>query len=332
MAKKETQPPTKKRKKRLFSDILVIIIFFSGLAVFAYPFVANAVNNLVMSYRQKQDAAIIKENAKRQAAEREAQNKKIAEIGLRPNADIFKATGKVSGTAAYLQKHLIGAVTIPSIRINIPLYDDTNETTLQSGAAVLPGTSFPTGKKNTHTVISAHSALPGKQLFTDLEKVKKGEQFIITVDSKHMAYEVDTIEVVEPDDTSSLKLQAGRDIATLMTCTPYMINSHRLLVTGHRVPYTEELAADTKKADQHRNWLSIAIIALAVVGAGLAIWLIVRAVRKYKAKKAAAAGAGTEALAAKNVTESPASGATGDNVDGHAADSAGDQPDSHSPS
>ncbi|WP_461213449.1 class C sortase [Lacticaseibacillus sp. GG6-2] len=272
----------KRKKKRLVGDILVIVIFFTGLAIFAYPFVANAVNNVIVAVRVKNDQERSKRNAKQQAAQRKADNEALAKNGLVPNADVFKRSGKISQSEKYLQRHLIGAVTIPSINVNVPLYDATNETLLQSGATVLPGTSYPTGGKNTHTVISAHSGLPTKTLFTDLEKVKKKQRFIITVGDKHLAYKVDRIQVIKPDNVEVLKIEAGRDIATLMTCTPYGINSHRLLVTGHRVPYTQALAKKVRLSDDKRWWQSLAFIIAAIAAAVIAIGLGIRAVRRYR--------------------------------------------------
>lgn len=150
------------------------------------------------------------------------------------------------------------------------MFDTTNEKLLQEGATVLQGTSFPTGGIDTHSVISAHSGLPEKKLFTDLEDVKIGEIFVITLFEEKLAYEVDKIDVVEPRDTSVIDIEPGRDIVTLLTCTPYMINSHRLLVTGHRVPYTEEMAQAIKKADDTRKLKEL----LTLIGVGVAILVL----------------------------------------------------------
>lgn len=273
----------KKRKKAtLFTDLLVIIVFFIGLAVFAYPFVARAVNFVVVEYRLKRDAETAKKNAAAREKAQKEFNKRLAETGMRPNADVFRQPGKGIQDVSALKKHLIGAVTIPKLKVNVPLYDTVSDTLLASGAVVLPGTSYPTGGKSTHTVISAHSGVPSKTLFDDLEDLKKGQQFIITVNDKHLAYKVHQIKVIEPDDTSSLKIEAGRDLATLMTCTPVGINSHRLLVTGHRVPYSEATAKEADRGNRRAWWQNIGIIAAAVAAVALVITLIVRAVKKHR--------------------------------------------------
>ena len=272
----------KRNKATLFTDLLVIIVFFTGLAVFAYPFVARAVNFVVTDYRLKRDAQTAKENAAKREKEQKEFNEELARVGMRPNADVFHQPGQGIQDVSALKKHLIGAVTIPKLNVNLPLYDTVNDTILESGAAVLPGTSYPTGGKSTHTVVSAHSGVPSKTLFDDLEDLKKGQQFIITVNDKHLAYKVNTSEVIEPDDTSSLKIEAGKDLATLMTCTPVGINSHRLLVTGYRVPYTEATAKAARDGDRRAWWQNLGIIAAAAVGLGALIALIVRAVKKHR--------------------------------------------------
>ncbi|MFD1484411.1 class C sortase [Lacticaseibacillus baoqingensis] len=271
-----------KRRHRTIGDIIVLLIFFAGLAVFSYPFVANAVNNIVVQWRLQDDRQQAAKNEAKLRAKQKAYNAELAQNGLRPNADEFKTNRARSGSAAYRRRHLLGAVTIPTLKVNIPLYDTTNETLLQSGAVVLPGTSYPRGGKSTHTVVSAHSGLPTKQLFTDLEDMKKGDRFVLTVGKRHLAYQVDRIRVVKPTQVDALKIEKGRDLATLMTCTPYMINSHRLLVTGHRVPYTDDLAKQTQASDRKRWWQSWALIAVAIAAVGVLIWLLIRIIKRRK--------------------------------------------------
>ncbi|MCI1987216.1 MAG: class C sortase [Lactobacillus sp.] len=269
-----------KRRHKTVGDVIVLLIFFAGLAIFAYPFVANAVNNVAVQWRLREDREQAAKNVAKQAAAQKAYNAELAQNGLRPNADKFKTGRTRSASAAYRQKHLLGAVTIPTLKVNLPLYDTTNETLLQSGAVVLPGTSYPRGGTSTHTVISAHSGLPTKQFFTNLEDMKKGDRFVLTVGKKHLAYQVDRIRVVKPSQVDALKIEPGRDLATLMTCTPYMINSHRLLVTGHRVPYTADLAKQAHNSDERRWWQSWLLIAAAIAAAVLLIGLLVRIIKR----------------------------------------------------
>lgn len=278
------KPPKKTKHAGKLGDILVILLFFIGVGIFAYPFVSQAINSITTQIRLNNDRDVAKQNAKQQAAKQKAQNEELRANGMKPNVDVFKQTGKVSRTQSYLQKHLIGAVTIPGLKVNIPLYDVLNDTVMQVGAGVLNGTSYPTGGKGNHTVVTAHSGIPNKTLFTDLEDMKKGDLFLLTVGEKTMAYKVFKIQTIEPTETDKLQIEADKDLATLMTCTPYMVNSHRLLVTGYRVPYTPAVAKAVKVAKDRAWWWWLAILAIAVALLALAIWLIWRRAKKKTPK------------------------------------------------
>ena len=131
----------------------------------------------------------------------------------------------------------IGYVSIPKIRQKLPIYAGTAETVLEKGAGHMEGTSLPVGGASTHTVITAHRGLPSATMFRHLDELKRGDIFYIHNIRDVLAYKVDRILTVEPSNFKYVLVDAGYDKATLLTCTPYMINSHRLLVTGHRVPY-----------------------------------------------------------------------------------------------
>ena len=259
---------------------LVIILFTAGAACFCYPFAATAINEVIMTSRRAEADREAAKNAAAQDAQRASENHALAETGLRPGQDPFNSEQKVK--QAYVKKHLIGRIAIPKIEVDLPLFDTTNNTLLDQGAVVLPGTSYPRGGKNTHTVISAHGGLPTKSYFTGLKKLKKGQQFLIEINGKKLAYKVFRIQTVKPDQTESLQIESGQDLATLMTCTPYMINSHRLLVTGKRVPYTESLGQAAKAADQWRFWKSAAIIGGVLLLAVLIVWLARRYLRRQR--------------------------------------------------
>lgn len=272
----------KRKSARRWGDVIVVLVFFVGLVIFAYPFVANAINDISTSLRARQDKQLAEANVKREAAAQKRRNKELAEQGLMPNADALRERSATSKSAAYRAKHLIGTVNMPSIRSETLLYDVTNEALLQSGATVLPGTSYPTGGKGNHTVISAHSGIPGKQLFSRLERLKRGDVFVLTVGKQKLAYKVFRRQTVKPQRTDVLRAEPGRDLATLMTCTPIGVNSHRFLVTGYRVPYTERIAKQVQSANRHRHWLQVALIGaavLAVLGCG---WFVIRAIRRHR--------------------------------------------------
>lgn len=135
---------------------------------------------------------------------------------------------------------VMGYISIPKIDERIPIYHGTSSKVLEKGVGHLEGSSFPIGGKNTHAILSAHRGLPSAKLFTDLDQLEKGDMFYIYVLDKKLAYEVDQIKVVKPQETEDLTLQEGYDYVTLVTCTPYAINTHRLLVRGVRTSYLEE--------------------------------------------------------------------------------------------
>lgn len=135
---------------------------------------------------------------------------------------------------------MMGSVEIPLINVDLPVYHYTSEEVLEKHAGHLPGSSLPIGGETTHCVISAHRGLPSAKLFTDLDRLKEGDVFYLHTLDETLAYEVDQIKVVEPTDTQDLSIVEGEDYCTLFTCTPYAVNSHRLLVRGHRIDYSEE--------------------------------------------------------------------------------------------
>ncbi|MGM0111418.1 class C sortase [Enterococcus sp. DIV0187] len=283
-------PKPKSARRQLISKIFMIIVFLVGVLVMMYPFYINAVNDFIDQKRmeevQRQNKEQNKEQVRKAKERMKKRNEELKKNGLVPKAPKFTNSNERKIVSdEYIREHLIGAVSIPAIEITLPLFDTTNEKLLQEGATVLQGTSFPTGGINTHSVISAHSGLPEKKLFTDLEDVKIGEVFVITLFEEKLAYEVDKIDIVEPKDTSVINIEPGRDIVTLLTCTPYMINSHRLLVTGYRVPYTEDMAKAIEKADDSRKLKQILIL----VGVGLTILILLigmyRVIHAYLLRK-----------------------------------------------
>lgn len=160
-------------------------------------------------------------------------------------------------------KGLMGYISIPKIDVRIPIYHGTSSKVLEKGVGHLEGSSFPVGGMSAHAILSAHRGLPSAKLFTDLDQLKEGDKFYIYILDQALAYEVDQILVVEPSETEALQLQEGKDYVTLVTCTPYAINTHRLLVRGTRVEYDEQIAQSTpveKKVSSSDKILYIGII------------------------------------------------------------------------
>ena len=187
----------------------------------------------------------------------------------------------VNGTMGYL--------VIPKINVNLPIYHGTSDATLQKGVGHLEGTSLPVGGAGTHAVLTGHTGLPSARLFTDLTELAEGDVFYVHVLSEVLAYQVDQIKVVEPTDTGDLQLTPGQDYVTLMTCTPYGINDHRLLVRGTRIAYDPQTEQnDIAKAPvlttENRILLRAGIITAAVMLALIVIALLIRRGKNRKNK------------------------------------------------
>ena len=188
---------------------------------------------------------------------------------------------------------VIGYLTIPVIDVNLPIYYGTSQEVLAKGVGYVPETSFPLGGESTHSVLTGHRGLPEAKLFTDMDKVEEGDQFYIHVLDEILAYQVDQIKVVDPDDTSDLDIVQGEDYVTLVTCTPYAINSHRLLVRGHRVEYTGEENSKTvsqlRPAAMARRivdvWPWFLFMMAGVVAAEVILILVILIRRHHKNKK-----------------------------------------------
>ncbi|HEL0784526.1 TPA: class C sortase [Streptococcus equi subsp. zooepidemicus] len=172
--------------------------------------------------------------------------------------------------ARMLEAHeQIGHVTIPSIGVDIPIYAGTTATVLEKGSGHLEGTSLPIGGRSTHAVLTAHRGLPTARLFTDLNKVKKGDTFYVTNIKETLAYKVDSIRVVDPTALDAVRVVDGKDYVTLLTCTPYMINSHRLLIRGERVLLPSQKVKRASAAlvpyYQYYQWLTYLVLVLVVI-------------------------------------------------------------------
>lgn len=236
--------------KKKYSNIIIAAVFIIGLSLLLYPTIANKWN----TYRQSKlisnyDAKVAElEKAGKIDYEKEWKRARDYNNALIPMIlpDSFAvADAKVEKDRAYESclnitgDGIMGTVTIPKIDVELPIYHYTTDDVLKNAAGHLEGSSLPIGGKSTHSVISAHRGLPSAILFTDLDKMKKGDHFMIRILDDVLCYEVDKISIVDPKNTSDLNVEEGKDLMTLLTCTPYGVNTERLLVRGYRVPYKE---------------------------------------------------------------------------------------------
>ena len=220
-----------------------ILVFFVGLSVMLYPTISDYVNQLHQTRAVANYAADVdKLSDADYTAYFEAADAFNAQIAADPDALYFpdrfpsyESTLDVTGTG------IMGYITIEKIGVELPIYHGTSDAVLQVAAGHLEGTSLPVGGASTHAVISAHRGLPSAKLFTNLDQLEVGDTFTITVLDRTLTYEVDNISIVLPTETDELKVSEGKDYITLMTCTPYGINTHRLLVRGRRITTPDKL-------------------------------------------------------------------------------------------
>ncbi|HEL1929576.1 TPA: class C sortase [Streptococcus suis] len=238
---------TKKNTKRKIVDTVMGVVLACGIGILSYPFIRNSLNDLmnqqIIQHYQQQANQKSTEEYQLKLAEMEAKNKQFAYQNISPGFDPFSEEArKVEDLKTVYEDHVLGVISIPKIQIRLPIFDQTREDFLARGATYLEGTSFPIGGESTHSVISGHRGLTEAKLFTDLPNLVEGDRFYIELkESEIHAYQVDKIQVVDPSDVSSLQIVEGQDYVTLVTCTPYMVNSHRILVRGHRIPYKAEI-------------------------------------------------------------------------------------------
>lgn len=286
--------------KKKAGNLVIGIIFLAGLSLLLYPFVANQWNNyrqkqLISNYEQvvsdKEAAEGIDYDAERKKAE--DYNEALLPCVLPDSFALAESSGVdpvYMNTLNIAGDEMMGSVEIPKINIKIPIYHTTEEDVLNKGAGHLEGSSLPVGGANTHAVISAHRGLPSASLFTDLDQMKVGDHFLLHVLDETLCYEVDKISVVKPEDTTALAVEDGQDLVTLLTCTPYGVNTERLLVRGHRVPYVEEEVKEEKTvlsgSSLHTNYLLWVFVGLSVT----ALFVFVLYLKETKLKRRANKG------------------------------------------
>lgn len=269
------------------TTILLVLAFFAGLSLLLYPTVSDYWNSLHAS----QAVADYAENVRNLEAEKyeqvlqDARNynqmlpyKHTTFALSEEDKGAYDTLLDISGTG------VMGYIEIPTINISLPVYHGTEDAVLQIAVGHLEWSSLPVGGEDTHCVLSGHRGLPSAKLFTNLDKLVVGDKFVMRVLDEVLTYEVDQILIVEPTDVSALMLEAGKDLCTLVTCTPYGINSHRLLVRGHRIENQEEAQAIRVTSDAIQ--IEPLIVAPAVALPMLLVLLMILLVSGGKTKSA----------------------------------------------
>ncbi|MDR2715512.1 MAG: class C sortase [Coriobacteriaceae bacterium] len=236
-------------KRLALSKYVYALVFVAGAAAFFYPLVTNYMNyqaqTQVISAYKKELAAQNAIDVAELLEKATAYNEFIAR--LEGNAtDAITEEEQALSEVAYDDLYIVGAqalgyVTIPKIDVELPLFQGSSDAVLNHGVGHLERSSLPVGGENTHSVLVGHRGLPTSRLFRDLDLLEKGDLFFVHAFDTSLAYEVESIIVILPTEAEFLQIQKGRDLCTLITCEPYMVNSHRLLVTGHRIDYDPDL-------------------------------------------------------------------------------------------
>lgn len=235
--------------KKKIPTIIVILIVIAGLSFLLYPTLSDYLKSIAYNRAIESYHAVIAD------IDDETYDDLMAEA--KAHNDILLARGNVRATltdeemAEYEgllridESGIMGYVVIPKINVSLPIYHGTKDSVLQSGIGHLEGSSLPIGGEGTHSVLSGHRGLPSAKLFTNIDQLVVGDTFTVRVLREVLTYEVDEIRTVLPHEVNSLQIVEGQDYCTLLTCTPYGVNTHRLLVRGHRIPTPEGEDAET---------------------------------------------------------------------------------------
>ena len=261
--------------RKHFTTILLVLILLTGVSLLLYPTVSDYWN----SFHQSQAIASYVE------AVAEIDNtdyEKMWQEAVAYNEKLKDNSGRWTPTDGELEEYerllnvsdtgIMGYIEIPKIKVSLPIYHGTDEAILQIAIGHIPGSSLPVGGKGTHCVVSGHRGLPSAKLFTDLDQLEEGDLFMMRILDETLTYEVDQVRIVEPEELSDLEIDEDKDLCTLVTCTPYGINSHRLLVRGHRVENLKEdtirVTADAQQIDPVMVAPAVAIPLILLLGIG----------------------------------------------------------------
>lgn len=275
--------------QRMKRKIITILLLLTGIGVIAYPYLSNYLNQknssrAIDSYSEAVDE-LSKEEVEKQWRRAEIYNENLT--GQPAHDPFIPGSGIVMPQNYYDVLNLqgiMGRVEIPSINVDLPIYHGTSEKVLKKAVGHLEGSTMPIGGQGTHAVLTGHTGLTHAKLFTDLVDLVEGDQFYLTILGRTLAYQVDQIKVIKPEHTEDLKIVSGQDYCTLMTCTPYGINSHRLLVRGKRIPYQPEQKQQVKKTGLTAE--EKALIRAAILTALIMVVLIlITLVRKKRLEK-----------------------------------------------
>lgn len=271
--------------KKNRSTIVLVLIFIVGLSLLLYPSLSDYWNSFHQSRAIATYAEAVADlddvDYEKMWQEAEEYNEQLKNKTNRwtlteEEEEEYNRILDVGGTG------IMGYIEIPEIKVSLPIYHGTDEGVLQIAVGHIPGSSLPIGGMGTHSVVSGHRGLPSAKLFTNLDELKEGDIFMIRVLDETLTYEVDQIRIVEPDDLTSLEIDPEQDLCTLVTCTPYGVNTHRLLVRGHRIENLNDdsirVTADAMQVDEMLVATAVAVPVLLI----LFVWVMVHDRKRKK--------------------------------------------------
>lgn len=258
--------------------VMFVTFFLMFIGIMDYPFISQMLNEIDQT-EVARDYDVIVDNMdvdirKKHLEEAREYNRALAEESALSYHAPFEeeSLDEWYNTLLDIKADLIMAsIEIPAIDVFIPIHHGTDPDVLEIGLGHLKGSSLPVGGENTHAVITGHRALPNNRLFTDLDQLENGDIFLIRVVDEILAYEVHEVQVVEPHQIEALKIEDGKDLVTLITCTPYGVNTHRIFVHGHRIPYNEAVERLTPPPDRIGFWAKWWWLILTIL---LLLWMI----------------------------------------------------------
>jgi len=270
--------------KKHLSTIILIVVFFTGLSLLLYPTISDYWN----TYHQSKAIATYEskvadlDNSKYEEILEEA---RLYNQNLTGQKNRFLLSKEEQKTYADIlnitETGIMGYIEIDKIHCELPIYHGVDESVLQIAIGHIEGTSLPVGGKSTHCVISGHRGLPSAKLFTNLDQLEKGDTFVLKVLDEILTYRVDQILIVEPHQTKALEIKKGKDYCTLITCTPYGINSHRLLVRGERTDNASDLALRVPSDARQIAPRMVAIVYSIPLFILLLVWILVKYRKRY---------------------------------------------------
>ena len=282
---KEKAPEKRKKKKGSISTIILMVVLLAGLSVMLYPTVsdwwnARHASQAIANYVEA--VADMDEDVKKEMLEAARQYNASLGTGVHfklEDAEYaeYEALLDLNGTG------IMGYIQIPSINVNLPIYHGTEESVLQVAVGHIAGSSLPVGGEGSHCVLSGHRGLPTARLFTDLDDLVEGDTFMISVLDESVTEEVDQIRSVRPEEGEELAIVAGKEYCTLVTCTPYGVNTHRMLVRGHRVETSDETVIIVNaEAQKIPTYYVIPAVGIPLLFISLVIMLMLSGRKKHK--------------------------------------------------